>query len=134
MMTLTELAKWRKDMSNIIFDIHISINNAKRLSRDVYKEEKHAKSHGFFQHHFYQLNFISIIQISKLFDSRSTQKRSFTKLCNKLINEPYDKELTLLLSNNKLKVDNVFKKKSEVKSTCKKYYNRCQKWRVLLKK
>ncbi|MCX2742158.1 hypothetical protein [Pontibacter anaerobius] len=90
-ISLEELKSWFSDVWNIIVDIHISINNMERLWVDKYEYEEQIKRHGFFQHHWYQLKFISIIQFYKLI--KDTEERSFTKVCNKLINNKYTPDL-----------------------------------------
>lgn len=87
-MNLTEVEKWFEDLNNLILDLNISINNATYLL-NVNSETKIVK-HGFFQHHIYQLKFIIVIHLCKIFDNSNNQKRNINKLFNKLENEPYD--------------------------------------------
>ncbi len=62
-----------------------------RIRVDKYEFEEPIKRHGFFQHHWYQLKFIAIIQFYKLI--KDTEERSFTKICNRLINNKYTPDL-----------------------------------------
>ncbi|MCH8902672.1 MAG: hypothetical protein IIA45_01985 [Bacteroidetes bacterium] len=99
-MKLIELESWFEDLRNLIIDLNISINNAKYLLTDGTETEENIKKHGFFQHHSFQLRFIIVIQLDKIFDNNSNQKRNIHKLFNKLKNEDYDHELTKKLKNN----------------------------------
>lgn len=93
-MKLQELNIWLEDLLKIIVDLNISLNNAKYLIKEEGSDsEKNIKSQGFFNHHTYQLKFIVIIQLCKVFDIRANQKRNLHKLFNKLRNEGYDDQL-----------------------------------------
>lgn len=118
MLTKKELEDWFEDHWNIIVDLHISINNALRQKKETYQYEEQIKRHGFFQHHWYQLKFIMIVQLAKLFDDSSNQRRNFHKLFNRLTNEKYDEEIeTLLKSNSDQMFTNVFKSRKEIEQT-----------------
>ncbi|WP_417875979.1 hypothetical protein [Winogradskyella sediminis] len=100
-MKLTELNIWLEDLRNLIIDLNISLNNAKYLIKEKgTPTEQKIKEHGFFKHHIYQLKFIMIIQLCKIFDNNSNQKINVHKLFNRLRNEGYDKELTEKLISN----------------------------------
>ena len=122
MLTLEELKDWFKDTQFIIFDSRICINNSIRLreiteDRDLRESELRMKEiYGFFNIHWFQCKFISVIQLSKLFsDSRSqTQKRSFYKLFNRLQNEKYDKDLTELLKANSNRLGNSYSQRKDI--------------------
>ncbi|MFI5164705.1 MAG: hypothetical protein ACHQHP_05615, partial [Bacteroidia bacterium] len=81
-LTIQFLESWLKDCWNIIIDLHICLNNAKRYTKSIYEYEDNIKRMGFIEHHRYQLNFIMIIQLCKLLDENKNQKRNFYKLCN----------------------------------------------------
>lgn len=84
-MTPTEIKEWLDDLWKVLVDLNISINNAKRLSEDKYANEENIKKHGFIQHHWYQLRFIIVIQLSKLIaDKRNTHKRNLFYFCDQL--------------------------------------------------
>ncbi|MGO3706642.1 MAG: hypothetical protein ACTJGD_02390 [Mesonia hippocampi] len=100
-MKLQELNNWRKELFNIIADLSISINNAKYLINEKGSETVESiKKIGFFKHHTYQLKFIIIVQLCKIFDNRKNQKINIHKLFNKLQTEQYDEELNKVLSKN----------------------------------
>ena len=101
MIKLEELNSWLSDLRNLITDVHIAINNAKYLLTETDDDEDKIKKHGFFVHHTYQLRFIIAIQLCKLFDNSSNQRRNIVKLCNRLINENYDSQLSKKISDNK---------------------------------
>ncbi|QOI97385.1 MAG: hypothetical protein HRU69_07735 [Flammeovirgaceae bacterium] len=114
-LSLKNLEDWFEDLWNIIADLHISLNNLLRLKEERYPYEEHIKKHGFFQHHWYQLKFILIVQLAKLFSSSSSQKRSFHRLFNRLIKSKYGNDIVLLLkSNNKKELSNCFKSRQEI--------------------
>lgn len=116
MLTLEELKKWFEDIWNIIVDLHISINNYERLEIDKYEWEEQIKKHGFFQHHRYQLRFIMIIQLAKLLDKATNQKRNFHLLGNRLINDEYDSAIKKLLrSNSETGSSYLFRSRKEIK-------------------
>ncbi|MFZ2283557.1 MAG: hypothetical protein WAV86_06750 [Lutibacter sp.] len=100
-MKLQDLNIWLKDLFNIIVDLNISLNNAKYLIKEKGSESvENIKGLGFFNHHTYQLKFIVIIQLCKIFDNRANQKRNIHKLFNKLRNEGYDEKFKSLLQKN----------------------------------
>lgn len=84
-MRPSEIKDWLEDMWNILVDLNISIKNAKRLIEVKYENEEKVKDHGFIRHHWYQLQFILVIQLSKLIASnKNTHKRNIFFLCEKL--------------------------------------------------
>lgn len=109
---LEELKSYLYDQYNLIVDLNISVANLQRLSIQEFDFEDQIKRHGFFQHHKYQLRFISIIQLSKLF--KKGEKRSFHKLCNKLETSSYGANLNKLLENNKIKSTGEVKSKTDI--------------------
>ena len=100
-LTTLQVESFLKDQWNILVDLNISIINLLRLKQDIYDFENQIKRHGFFQHHWYQLKFIGIIQLSKLFSSRKNVKRSFYKLCTLLDSVPFHSSFTSHLSHNR---------------------------------
>jgi hypothetical protein len=115
-MKQKELEDWLEDLRKIILDLHISINNAKYLLTDSTELEDKIKKHGFFQHLTYQLKFIIVIQLSKIFEDSDNQKRNILKLLRRLENEPLDKRLSNLLAENKGKF-NRFDSKEQILNT-----------------
>jgi hypothetical protein len=103
-----------QDQWNIILDLSISTNNSLRLEEDRYEYEADIKKHGFYLHHWYQLRFIAIIQLAKLFSNKKTEKRSFFKLCSMLEGGDYSKEFERLLANNAKKSTQCAKSKDEI--------------------
>lgn len=135
MLTKKELEDWFEDHWNIIGDLHISIHNALRLKKNIYQCEEQIKRHGFFQHHWYQLKFIMIIQLAKLFDNRSTQRRNFHKLFDQLTNEIYDEEMETLLKSNRDQIfTNVFKSPKEIEQTVNEIRNELKNQKTVIDK
>ena len=100
-MKLKELNNWLNELFNTIVDLNISLNNARYLIKEKGSETVQSiKKIGFFNHHIYQLKFITVIQLCKIFDNRNNQKRNINKLFNKLRNEGYDTDLKKLLLSN----------------------------------
>lgn len=116
MLTLKELESWFEDIKYIVIDLFISVNNAKRLTEDRYEYEESIKRHGFLRHHWYQIRFIMVIQLAKLFtDNKDSQKRNFYKLCNCLEHEKYGKDIAdQLVKNSKASFAKVFKSKEDI--------------------
>jgi hypothetical protein len=84
-MNPSEIKDWLEDLWKVLVDLNISINNAKRLTEDKYEHEGKIKRHGFIQHHWYQLRFIIVIQLSKLIaNKKNTHKRNIFLLLDKL--------------------------------------------------
>jgi hypothetical protein len=92
-MTLDELTSWFSQIDKIIFDLNISVNNARRLFENKYQDEDHIKNHGFFRHHYYQLWFILSVQLSKLVSESKNQKFNLFKLLKRLESEKLDQEI-----------------------------------------
>ncbi len=119
-LSLKNLEDWFEDLWNIISDLHISLNNILRLKEERYKYEEQIKRHGFFQHHWYQLKFVLIVQLAKLFSSSPNQKRSFHKLFRCFIEEHYHSDIVLLLqSNNDKSLSHLAKSRQEIENTVK---------------
>ena len=100
MLKLSELKEWLETLWEIIVDLNICINNAKRLVNPQNDLEEKVINHGFFQLHFAQLKFVVIIQVCKVLSKNSNQKLNVHKLLNRLSNEKYDNELKGLLEKN----------------------------------
>ncbi|QMW00811.1 hypothetical protein [Spirosoma foliorum] len=116
MLEVQQLKDFLKDQSNLIVDLNISVKNMRRLMEDKYDFEDQIKKYGFFQHHIYQLKFISIVQLSKLFSSKKNEERSFYKLCNKLETSEYGISLESLIENNKNKLTEEVKSRYDIVS------------------
>lgn len=114
MLEISQLQSFLDDQRNIIVDLNISVENMSRLTLEKYEFESQIKEHGFFRHHIYQLKFILIIQVSKLFSSKKSEERSFFKLCNKLETSEYGDDLRNLMENNKDKGTVEIKSKEDV--------------------
>lgn len=99
-LDVQDLKSFLDDQRDLIADLNISVTNLYRLRVNKYEFESQIKLHGFFQHHSYQLRFIAIIQLSKLFSDKKNDKRSFSKLCNILENSSYGSSLENLIKNN----------------------------------
>ena len=100
MLTKQALQDFLRDQWNIVVDLHISLRNMTRLTESKYDHEEQVKRHGYFKHHWYQLKFIAVIQVAKLFSERKNDARSFSKLCNLLDTSPYDDALKTALEEN----------------------------------
>jgi hypothetical protein len=86
-----EVTDHLNDQQALLMDISISVQNMSRLRETVYDSEAIAKKHDFFRHHYYQLKFISIIQLTKLFGSNlKNDRRGFFALINLLRNGKLD--------------------------------------------
>lgn len=81
---------------------------------EKYEYEDQIKKHGFFAHHIYQLKFIMIIQLSKIFSDKKGEKRSFHKLCNKLESSDYGPSLKKLFEDNKEKLTGEVKSRGDI--------------------
>lgn len=99
-MTIEELKDWFAQTAKIITDLHICLDNAKRLFDNKYENEDWIKDHGFFRHHYYQLWFIISIQLCKLLSKSKNQKYNFNKLLNRLELEELDGEIFQLLAHS----------------------------------
>ncbi|WP_323756121.1 hypothetical protein [Roseivirga sp.] len=114
-MNPSEIKDWLEDLWKVLVDLNISINNAKRLTENKYEHEEKIKKHGFIQHHWYQLRFIIVIQLSKLIaNKKNTHKRNFFYLCDKL--ESTDFNETFFQELNKLQPERYFEANTTEKS------------------
>jgi len=76
-----------------------------------------------------------IVQLAKLFDDSSNQRRNFHKLCNRLTNEKYDEEIEALLKTNSETVFvNVFKSRKEIEQAVNEIRNELKKHEVVIDK
>ncbi len=100
MLTTDLLSHHFAKQRNILVDLNISVKNMQRLKEDKFEYEEQIKRHGFFQHHWYQLKFISIVQLSKLYSNRATDLLSFHKLFRKFETSPFSDEFKQLLTAN----------------------------------
>jgi hypothetical protein len=114
MFELKELKQWLEDISNIVIDLNISVQNSERLTEDKYDFENSIKKHGFFQLYWHQLRFVSVIQLCKLLSDRPNEKRSFLSLCNQLETQNYDSDFFDLLRKNSTGSSNLIRSTSEI--------------------
>lgn len=114
MITTETLESFLRDQWKIIVDLNICVRNLDRLKNEKYEFEEDIKRHGFFRHHWHQLKFISVIQVSKLFSSRANDKRSFIKLCNLLDSTPFDTTLLARLDENKTKSNDIAHSRDDI--------------------
>ena len=114
MLDVSQLQSFLDDQHNLIVDLNISVKNLSRITFDTYDFESQIKEHGFFVHHVYQLKFILAVQLSKLFNSKGSEERSFHKLCNKLETSEYGADLILLIDSNKNKLTEEVKSKADI--------------------
>jgi len=103
-----------EDQNHLIVDLNISIKNMLRLKVDKYEQEAEIKNHGFFRHHWYQLKFISVIQLAKLFSSSKNEQRSFNTLCSILEDVHDELDFEKLLKDNASKSKEVAKSKNDI--------------------
>ncbi|MFN7611351.1 MAG: hypothetical protein ACK5QX_10525, partial [bacterium] len=99
MIKLKELEEWLKDLSDLIIDANICVNNARRIASDKYEHEKELKRTGFFYHYQLQQVFILSIQLCKILTDKSSQKRNVHKLFRAIETQEFDNELKDQLNN-----------------------------------
>ncbi|WP_026969172.1 hypothetical protein [Algoriphagus terrigena] len=87
-MTLKEIEEYKDEVLQILFDVQVSIHNAKYLGTPSTENEDWVKKHGFFRHYFVQMRFILIIQLAKLFSNSGNESYSFQKFINRLDSTP----------------------------------------------
>jgi len=87
-MTIAEISKYKKNILGILFDILVSVNNAKYIGAKSTENEDWVKSHPFFKYYFHQLRFILIIQLTKLFNDSRNEKYNFYKFLRTLESTP----------------------------------------------
>ena len=134
MLTLNELTKWFENLSRIIIDLNIALNNVKELDSISDSETiERIKRNGFFLHHKSQLRFIMVIQLSKIYSNSSNQKIRINELIKRLKTEVFDSNLQNQLDDNKriptIMVDNdilpkVFTKREQINSEIELFYER----------
>jgi len=100
MLKHDDLSNWFEDLRKIIFDTKISIDNIQRITHPTDDHEKQILKHGFFSHLYRQSRFTIIVQLCKIFDKNSNQKRNFYKLFNRLSSEKFDKTILDILREN----------------------------------
>ncbi|MDR7131280.1 hypothetical protein J2X69_003641 [Algoriphagus sp. 4150] len=106
-MTLKEIEEYKDAVLQILFDVQVSIHNAKYLGTSSSENENWVKKHGFFRHYFSQMRFILIIQLAKLFSNSGNESYSFQKFINRLDSTPLPKVDEL----NRNKISDQSKKK-----------------------
>lgn len=114
MADLQQIEALLEDQNHLILDLNISIRNMLRLKVDKYDQEADIKKHGFFRHHWYQLKFISVIQLAKLFSSSKNEKRSFNELCLTLEDTHYELSFQKLLKDNASRSTEVAKSRADI--------------------
>ncbi|MFT4523180.1 MAG: hypothetical protein ACI8ZN_002132 [Bacteroidia bacterium] len=114
-MNKQEIEDWLRQTWQLVLELKISIKNAKTISEyDIHLHSMVTK-HGFFQHHFKQLHFITAIQLCKLLSDKSNQKINLAKFLRRLSSESYDQDLTALLNTNREKnINSLFSSKNDI--------------------
>jgi hypothetical protein len=88
-MTLDEIEEYKEVVLQIMFDIQVSVNNAKMIGTNSTEDEDWVKGHSFFKHYFLQLRFITVIQLAKLLSDSGNQKYNFHKFLRRLESEKH---------------------------------------------
>lgn len=83
-MTLKEIEEYKESVLQIIFDVQVSVYNAKFIGTETSENEDWVKRHSFFKHYFFQLRFISIIQLAKLFTDSKNERQNFHNFIRKI--------------------------------------------------
>lgn len=92
--------EWHLDLiDKTVFDCKIAIKNVQTIQKYIVTGSKVAQQ-GYFGHYQYQLQFILMVQLSKLFSTKRNQKISFHKLFNKLTQNKVDDDVKEMLSKN----------------------------------
>jgi len=144
MLTLSELKEWFDDISSILIDMNIALHNLEELLNfsDDFQIQK-VKSIGFFAHHKFQLHFILVIQLAKLFSNSKQQKRRIINLLTKLKTLEYDSELIEQFETNKQvqtfwinneEVPKVFKNKDSILTEIELFISRLNSSSTIIKK
>jgi hypothetical protein len=100
MLTHDSLLAWFRDLSKIIFDAKISIDNIKRIANPNDEIEKKVLRHGFFSYLYRLSRFSVVIQLCKIFNNNGNQKRNIHKLFNRLRIDEYDNTIKETLMEN----------------------------------
>lgn len=133
-INLEKLKKIFEDQRQILFDLHVSIENMQRLKIDKYEYEKEIKLKSFFQNYWFQCKFISVIQLSKLLSDNPKEKRSFRTLARLLRRSDYCDEITNLLKSNEDKYPKICTSKDDVKQITKTIIKSLDEQELLIKK
>lgn len=86
-MTLEEIESYREKVLQIMFDVQVTIYNAKIIGNTSTEDEDWVKDHPFFRHYFSQMKFIAVIQLAKLLSQSDNQKLNFQKFLKRLHSE-----------------------------------------------
>lgn len=78
-MTLKDIEYYKEGVLQILFDVQVSVYNAKYIGTPSGDDEDWVKSHGFFRHYFSQMRFVLVIQLAKLFSNSRNESYSFRK-------------------------------------------------------
>ena len=85
MLARKELEKWLLDTASIVHIIQTSLRNLKRINNPEDEEEKQILQDPCFQNFRYQLEFITVEQLCKLFVNSDIERRNFGKLFNRYL-------------------------------------------------
>jgi len=124
-ITLRELDEWFYDIFQIIQDICISYKNIEYITNLKNQKIYQFLQEDFFIFYKYQQRFIIVIQLCKLLIYKpETHKRNILSLCDKLIENEYDKNILKLLNDEKRwprfgSKEKVIEKIKEIKSKIK---------------
>ncbi len=116
MIQKTELEDWSKRIVHVLTDINTCLNNL-RILRIESDKKVHIIKHPFFTQLYHQQRFILIVQLAKFFSVSRSQKISINKLIQRLKTEPLDEELQQLISENVVKLTDVFKSIEEIQAS-----------------
>jgi hypothetical protein len=123
-MTSNLLDDWLRQHYNILVDVNICLNNAKKLKKEENESIEKIKKDPFFQQYWYHLRFVMIIQLAKLFQRSGTQKISFQKLLNRLASEYLDETILERLNKNaQINDDHLFKSVNDIRATRKEVFD-----------
>lgn len=101
-MNLTTLTIWLDTVGKIILDVQLCKANSERLHTYIYPHDKdYIQKLSFFNLYAYQLRFILIIQLSKLFIKSRNEKWNFHYLCDSLNEIHLENDIIQKLEKNK---------------------------------
>jgi hypothetical protein len=101
-LILTKLTNWLDIVGKIILDVQLCKANSERLHTYIYPHDKdYIQKLSFFDLYAYQLRFVLIIQLSKLFLNSRNEKWNFHYLCNFLNEIHLENDIVQKLEKNK---------------------------------
>lgn len=121
MVSLDKIKEALNDQKEIIYDLHVCKGNMTRLLEAKYEYEDEIKSRSFFTYHFFQLKFIAVIQLAKLFSSRKNDRRSFYALKSIMCDYEYDEAMNQLLLMNKGREGDYFEEQEDIRKFFEKF-------------